>query len=42
MGSKQLGFREHELNTVKKRTKREKFLALMEANGARAGANQSD
>jgi IS5 family transposase len=31
MGSKQLGFREHELNTVKKRTKREKFLALMEA-----------
>ena len=31
MGGKQLGFTDYELTTAKKRTKREKFLAEMEA-----------
>jgi IS5 family transposase len=31
MGGKQLGFKDYELTTTKKRTKREKFLAEMEA-----------
>ena len=31
MGGKQLGFTDYELTTSKKRTKREKFLAEMEA-----------
>ena len=31
MGGKQLGFTDYELYTAKKRTKREKFLAEMEA-----------
>jgi transposase, IS5 family len=31
MGSKQLGFSDYELSTAKKQTKREKFLAEMDA-----------
>ena len=31
MGGKQLGFSDYELTTAKKQTKREKFLAEMEA-----------